>query len=54
MSKKSSTFADAKVRTFMSTLHDIDNPYIPGFEEYIRQGEPGKKERALKIYAAVI
>ena len=30
----------------MTTPHDIDNPYIPGFEEYIRQGEPEKKERA--------
>jgi len=30
----------------MSTLHDIDNPYIPGFEEYIRQGEPEQKAKA--------
>lgn len=30
----------------MSSHQDIDNPYIPGFEEYIRQGEPGKRERA--------
>ena len=30
----------------MSQPHDIDNPYIPGFEEYIRQGEPDQKARA--------
>ena len=30
----------------MSIPHDIDNPYIPGFEEYIRQGEPDKKAKA--------
>lgn len=30
----------------MSQIDDIDNPYIPGFEEYIRQGEPDKKAKA--------
>ena len=30
----------------MLTPQDIENPVIPEFEEYIRQGEPGKKERA--------
>ena len=30
----------------MLTPQDIENPVIPDFEEYIRQGEPGKKERA--------
>ena len=30
----------------MSTSHDIDNLYIPEFEEYIRQGEPDQKAKA--------
>jgi len=30
----------------MLTPQDIENPIIPEFEEYIRQGEPDKKERA--------
>ena len=30
----------------MSTSHDMDNLYIPEFEEYIRQGEPDQKAKA--------
>ena len=36
----------------MLTPHDTDNPYIPGFEEYIRQGELTDEMEALmeKLY----
>ena len=30
----------------MSTPRDIEQPIIPAFEEYIRQGEPDQKTKA--------
>ena len=30
----------------MSTLHDIDNLYIPEFEKYLKTPEPSVRERA--------
>ena len=30
----------------MSTLHDIENPYFPEFEKYLRTPEPSVRERA--------